>query len=185
MKWYKKLARYLIRLRANVLGGRISLGNHTHLNIGCEVRGDVKIGNYCAIGRHVTFQARNHITSKPSQQNILYDEVLDSELEYETEQIEIGNDVWIGNRVMILPGVTVGDGAILAAGAVVTNDVEPYEVVGGVPARHISWRFSEPVRDQLQEIAWWQWTEERIRDNREFFNENLSEFDGNLEELVR
>lgn len=184
MKWYKKLARSLIRLRVSVLGGNITLGNHTHLNIGCEVRGDVKIGNYCAIGRHVTFQARNHVTSKPSQQNILYNEMLDSELEYDSEQIEIGNDVWIGNRVMILPGVTVGDGAILAAGAVVTSDVEPYEVVGGVPASHIGWRFPDHIRDQLQEIAWWQWTEERIRENKAFFNQDLSEFDGDLQDLV-
>jgi acetyltransferase-like isoleucine patch superfamily enzyme len=71
--------------------------------------------------------------------------------------ITIGNDVWIGRDVLVTSGVTIGDGAVVAARAVVTKDVAPYEIVGGVPARHIRWRFDEPVRDALLRIAWWKW----------------------------
>ena len=70
-------------------------------------------------------------------------------------RIVIGNDVWIGGRATILRGVTIGDGAVVGAGAVVTRDVEPYTVVGGVPARPIKKRFPEPVIDKLEELCWW------------------------------
>ncbi|WP_269799630.1 CatB-related O-acetyltransferase [Geodermatophilus chilensis] len=76
----------------------------------------------------------------------------------------IGNDVWIGNRVTILRGVHVGDGAVLAAGAVVTRDVPPYAIVGGVPARLIRWRFPEPIREALARSQWWTWPDELIRE---------------------
>ena len=78
--------------------------------------------------------------------------------------VTIGNDVWIGNRVPILRGVHVGDGAVLAAGAVVTRDVPPYAIVGGVPARLIRWRFPEPVREALVRSQWWTWPDELIRE---------------------
>lgn len=71
--------------------------------------------------------------------------------------ITIGNDVWIGRDALVTSGVTIGDGAVVAARAVVTKDVAPYEVVGGIPAHHIRWRFEEPVRDALLRIAWWTW----------------------------
>lgn len=76
--------------------------------------------------------------------------------------VEIGNDVWIGGNVIILPGVKIGDGAVLAAGAVVTRDVEPYAIVGGVPARLIRKRFSDEIVTKLIKIAWWDWSAEKI-----------------------
>ena len=85
--------------------------------------------------------------------------------------IIIGNDVWIGANVCILPGVHIGDGAILAAGAVVTKDVEPYAIVGGVPAKLIKYRFNEEQRRKLLEICWWNWDEEQIEENYELFLE--------------
>lgn len=83
--------------------------------------------------------------------------------------VTIGNDVWIGANVIILPGVTIGDGAILAAGAVVTKDVEPYAIVGGVPAKLIRYRFSEEYRKKMLEIKWWDWPVEKIEENIELF----------------
>lgn len=74
----------------------------------------------------------------------------------------IGNDVWIGHGVIVLPGVKIGDGAVLAAGAVVTKDVPPYTIVGGVPAKIIRERFSRPIAEQLAAIAWWDWPFETI-----------------------
>ena len=79
--------------------------------------------------------------------------------------IVIGNDVWIGYEAIILSGVTIGDGAIIASRAVVTEDVPPYTIVGGVPAKAIRKRFSEQTISHLLKIKWWDWTKERIEQN--------------------
>ncbi|WP_082510254.1 MULTISPECIES: CatB-related O-acetyltransferase [unclassified Rhizobium] len=71
------------------------------------------------------------------------------------DRIVIGNDVWIGAGVTVLRGAKIGDGAIIAAGAVVTRDVEPYSIVGGVPAKHIKYRFDEPTIKRLLASKWW------------------------------
>ena len=75
----------------------------------------------------------------------------------------IGNDVWIGTEAMIMSGVKVGDGAIIASRAVVTKDVAPYSIVGSNPARHIRYRFNETEIAQLLEMKWWEWSEEHIK----------------------
>lgn len=79
--------------------------------------------------------------------------------------IVIGNDVWIGYEAVILSGVTVGDGAIIGTRAVVTKDVPPYTIVGGVPARHIRRRFDEETVAKLMELKWWEWSDEKIKEN--------------------
>ncbi|MFT8607953.1 CatB-related O-acetyltransferase, partial [Liquorilactobacillus ghanensis] len=84
-------------------------------------------------------------------------------------KVTIGNDVWIGYRVIICQGVTIGDGAIIGAGAVVTKDVAPYTIVGGVPAKEISNRFSDEIIAKFLRIKWWDWSLEKINDNLELF----------------
>lgn len=84
-------------------------------------------------------------------------------------EIIIGNDVWIGANTIILPGVNIGDGAVIAAGAVVTRDVDCYAIVGGVPAKLIKYRFDMKTIEKLKTIKWWDWTHERIIENIEFF----------------
>ena len=79
--------------------------------------------------------------------------------------IIIGNDVWIGYEAVIMSGVTIGDGAIIAARAVVTKDVPPYTIVGGVPAKLIRKRFSDETIARLSEIKWWDWSYDRIKKN--------------------
>jgi len=79
--------------------------------------------------------------------------------------INIGNDVWIGYEAVILAGVTVGDGAVIGTRAVVTKDVPPYTVVGGVPAKPIKRRFSDDRIEQLLKMRWWDWSEEKIAEN--------------------
>ena len=79
--------------------------------------------------------------------------------------IVIGNDVWIGYEAVILSGVTIGDGAVIGARAVVTKDVPPYTIVGGVPAKPIRMRFPEEVVAALQKLQWWNWPRERIAKN--------------------
>lgn len=83
--------------------------------------------------------------------------------------VVIGNDVWIGANVVILPGVKIGNGAVLAAGAVVSKDIEAYAVAGGVPAETIKYRFPEEIRMKMQEIQWWNWSIQKIEDHIELF----------------
>ena len=77
--------------------------------------------------------------------------------------IIIGNDVWIGYEAVIMAGVHIGDGAVIAARAVVTKDVPPYTIVGGTPARKIRMRFEAETIAKLQQIQWWNWPVEKIR----------------------
>lgn len=90
--------------------------------------------------------------------------------------IIIGNDVWVGAGAIILSGVNIGDGAIVAAGAVVTHDVPAYSIVGGNPAKVIRFRFSEGQIAKLLSIGWWNWSERKIRENIDAFYGSIEEF---------
>lgn len=83
----------------------------------------------------------------------------------------IDDDVWIGNNALVLPGVKVGRGAIIAGGAVVTKDVPPYAVIGGVPGHIIKWRFEESIRNKLILIDWPVWDEDRLKKAIPYFYE--------------
>jgi tetrahydrodipicolinate N-succinyltransferase len=81
--------------------------------------------------------------------------IVDKPLFEEMPTTEIGNDVWIGARAVLRTGVKIGDGAIVAAGAVVVKDVEPFSIVGGVPAKHIRYRFSHEEIERIHQSDWW------------------------------
>ena len=78
-------------------------------------------------------------------------------------RVVIGHDVWIGHGAIVLPGHTVGDGAVIAAGSIVTKDVAPYTIVGGNPARPIRQRFPNQIAARMVRLAWWHWSHERLR----------------------
>ena len=130
----------------------------------------LRIGRFCAIARGVRFvmNGANHrldgISTYPFQ--IFgggWERVMPKpgELPFKGDTV-IGNDVWIGYDALIMPGVCIGDGAIIAARSVVTHDVPPYTLVGGNPARPIRHRFADADIDTLLRIAWWDWPVERI-----------------------
>lgn len=77
----------------------------------------------------------------------------------------IGNDVWIGYEAVIMAGVHIGDGAIIGTRAVVTKDVPPYTIVGGVPAKEIKKRFDQKTVDELLDMKWWDWDRQKIQEN--------------------
>ena len=146
------------------------LGDYSYLGPGCMVA-DAEIGKFCAIAAHVRVGAPNHPLDRPSQHRFTYCPdyyTADSQRDHgffrrrRADRVVIGNDVWIGHAVIVMPGVTVGDGAVLAAGAVVTRDVAPYTIVGGVPAKQIRERFNRDIAAQLSRIAWWDWPAETI-----------------------
>jgi carbonic anhydrase/acetyltransferase-like protein (isoleucine patch superfamily) len=90
--------------------------------------------------------------------------------------IVVGNDVWVGTRAIILSGVTIGDGAIVAAGSVVTKDVPPYAIVAGNPARLIRYRFSDETIAAMCRIRWWDWPLEVIEQEKAAFDLPAEEF---------
>ena len=146
------------------------IGDYSYLGPGCMVA-DAKIGKFCAIAAQVRIGAPNHPLDRPSQHRFTYcPEYYNADTERDhaffrdrrADRVVIGNDVWIGHAVIVMPGVTVGDGAVLAAGAVVTRDVAPYTIVGGVPAKPIRERFNRDIAAQLSRIAWWNWPSETI-----------------------
>lgn len=137
------------------------------------INGDrLVIGKFCSIacGAKFIFNCANHALRSLSTYTFpLFFEEWDlpkSELASAWDNkgdIIIGNDVWIGYEAVIMAGVTIGDGAIIGTRAVVTKDVAPYSIVGGIPAREIRKRFAPEVVERLRELRWWDWPEERIR----------------------
>lgn len=132
------------------------------------------IGKFCSIacGARFLFNSANHsLTSLATYPFPIFFEKWGLDVSHITEawdnkgDIVIGNDVWIGYEASILAGVTIGDGAIIGTRAVVTKDVPPYTIVGGIPARQIRKRFSDEVISTLLTLKWWDWPEERIAIN--------------------
>jgi acetyltransferase-like isoleucine patch superfamily enzyme len=101
--------------------------------------------------------------------------IVDKDLFEEFPSTEIGNDVWIGNNVVVKYGVKIGDGAIIGAGAVVTKDVEPFTIVGGVPAKLIKYRYTKEQIEFLQNFKWWNKELEWIKQNKNLF-QNIEKF---------
>lgn len=184
-----------VRLREAVIGRRCevlrnsrleysSLGDYSYLGEHCEVA-DAEIGKFCAIANMVRIGAPNHPMERPSQHRFTYvPEYYTTGVTRDAEfftarrsaRVIIGNDVWIGHAAILLPGVSVGDGAVIAAGAVVSRHVAPYMVVGGVPARVLRDRFSREIAARLQEIAWWDWPDTLLFERIEAFRENVEVF---------
>ncbi len=127
--------------------GNISIGNCCCINHGTDIGGSggVTIGNYVLIGNNCQILSANHKYSR-----------WDIPISYqwiEETPIVIEDDVWLGANVTVLPGVRIGRGAIIGAGAVVTNDVEPFAIVGGIPARFIKYRFDEETRKKAAKVS--------------------------------
>lgn len=132
------------------------------------------IGKYCSISYGVKFiidgggHTSNVISSYPFRSTAKQTSTKSG--------IIVGNDVWIGMNAVILYGVKIGDGATIAAGSVVTKDVAPYTVVGGVPAKLIKEKCSREEASKMQEIAWWNWNEKLIQENITDFKLDFCEF---------
>ncbi|MBG9312272.1 CatB-related O-acetyltransferase [Corynebacterium diphtheriae bv. mitis] len=127
------------------------------------------IGKFCSIASGVTFNVggsqrhrKDWISTYPFHYMFREDQEI-ADGYYKIGDTIVGNDVWIGYEAMIMPGVTIGDGVIIAARAVVTRDVEPYSVVGGIPAKLISKRFDDETIASLLDIAWWNFDLEDIK----------------------
>ncbi|MGV7105394.1 CatB-related O-acetyltransferase [Flavobacterium sp. U410] len=168
------------RVFGATLQGNISVGRYSSLwgpnmNI---ISGNQKviIGNFCSIARNVTLQTFNHnhkkITTYFIGQN-LFKEKWDNETTSKGN-IVIENDVWIGAQCVILGGVTIGNGAVVAANSVVTADVPEFSIVAGTPAKVIGYRFDNNTIEKIKELQWWNWSVEEIKQNKKIFLDEFS-----------
>ena len=174
------------RLAAGVTFLNSRIGYASYIGTNCFIKNTV-IGRYTCIGTDVVTMSGDHPTSGfASIHPAFYSLQKQCGFTYVTKEkypdfkwldpkkkitVKIGNDVWIGSGVRIMEGVRIGDGAVVAAGAVVTKDVEPYSIVGGVPAKHIKYRFTEEQIKKLLNLSWWNKGEKWIRKNAELFDD--------------
>lgn len=149
------------------MAGKVFLGKKSYGDY--LVRGDISnvyVGNYTSIAQGVIFDCGFHhnvkaVSTYPFQAvNHKYDGFGIHPIS--KGDIHVGNDCWIGEGALIMSGVMIGDGAIIGCKAVVTKSVSPYEVVAGIPAKHIKFRFDPDSIRKLLKIKWWNWDEETI-----------------------
>ncbi|WP_288785258.1 CatB-related O-acetyltransferase [Bacteroides acidifaciens] len=151
------------------------IGNYTYIQDYCKLE-RCKIGSFCSIGDSVkvlsaTHPTRDFVSTSPvffSTAGQCGESFVDENLFDEYRRIQgfgvvVGNDVWIGSNSILLGGITVGNGAIIAAGSVVNKNVPPYAIVGGVPAKVIRFRFSDAQISELLKRPWWEKSEEWLK----------------------
>jgi acetyltransferase-like isoleucine patch superfamily enzyme len=193
----KKFPTCIISNESVVLDG-IQLSENVIINKHVSLRGDVKVGKgtfvnpytviastsdapitigaFCSIAGFVYIISGNHNIKLPSTYQTssgIYSAIFKNNLG-KKRPIIIGNDVWIGTHAIILSGVTIGDGAIIGAGSIVTKNVEPYSIVAGTPARYIKSRFNDPkIINKLMEMKWWELSDNLLFEKKDFFATEL------------
>jgi chloramphenicol O-acetyltransferase type B len=164
---------------------QVKVGAHTYglypFTIRIYTRHDrVEIGKFCSIARDVKIVASGEKYAGRVA-NYSLATYMKSYAEIDRDvfvrgPLVIGHDVWIGTGAIILPGTKIGNGAIIAAGAVVRGEVDHYAMVGGVPARLIRYRFDDEQRQQLLDIAWWNWPDAMILERLDQFYGSAADF---------
>jgi acetyltransferase-like isoleucine patch superfamily enzyme len=149
--------------------GKVEIGRYTYIGSRVQIDQHVtKIGRYCSIASGCNLGPGPHPSHFFSTSSVFYEpahglvrELLFDEYEGNQETL-IGHDVWIGTNAIVMAGISVGNGAIIGAGAIVTKDVPAYAIVVGVPARIVKYRFEKEIMDLLESSYWWELPAERI-----------------------
>lgn len=159
---------------SNMLGS--SMGRYSYCGHDCQIA-NTEIGQFCSISDHVFIGGAEHpmdwVSTSPVFQNMRHSGPRKRFAKFDlpkSKRTIIGNDVWIGHGVTIKQGITICDGAVVGSNALVTKDVPPYAVVGGVPSKVIKYRFSQEVIDRLEEIKWWNLPDEEITKRIDLFH---------------
>lgn len=158
-----------VSLLGNCIVNNSEIHSYTYLGKNCLIQNS-SIGKFCSIANDVIIGLGNHpldlLSTSPlfyKVQNPLHIGLIKKDLDFvEYKAISVGNDVWIGTRSIIMDGVSVGLGAVIAANSVVTKDVPPYAVVGGIPAKIIKYRFPSEKIEEIISSQWWESSIDKI-----------------------
>lgn len=168
------------RIYRSIIDGNVEIGRYTSLwgpniYVGAIIN-EIKIGAFCSVARNVSIQETYHRNDRLSTYHILkniFNEDIREEL-VSKGNIVIGNDVWLGANSIILSGITIGHGSIVAAGAVVNKDVPPFAIVAGNPARVVKYRFTDEIIVRLLDLKWWDWDINKIKMSKHIFRGTLT-----------
>ena len=166
-----------VHILENCIINNVSLSSYSYVGRNCLIQ-NATIGKFCSIANDVFIGLGKHPTDYFSTSPLFYRRnntfnlsLVGQDLQFEEyKKIDIGHDVWIGARAIILDGLSIGHGAIIAANSVVTKDVPAYAILGGVPAKIIKYRFNKNKIDMLLESQWWDWELEKIKKNLVLLN---------------
>ena len=178
---------YFSQVNQCLFKGKVDLAPYSNIN-NCTIGTHVRIGeksklcycnisSYSVLGPECLIGLGIHPTEYISTQNFLYQKnyvfsICPDTFNFKFKEYKIttiGSDVWIGARVIIPGGIHIGNGAIIAAGSIVTKNVPPYAIMAGCPAKIIRYRFDHNIIDRLLEIEWWKWDLEKIKMNHSLF----------------
>jgi len=166
------------KIKRFVLLRNVELNEYSYIGSRTKIL-NTKIGKYCSIGPDCRIGLAKHPLNFISTSPIFYSDKNPFNKKWvkynnyeEEKRIIIGNDVWIGSNVIVKGGIKIGNGAVIGAGAVVTKEVSPYSIVAGVPAKLIKKRFDEKTIKQLEKVKWWNWSEEKMKENKDLFLNN-------------
>lgn len=160
---YAKYSPFVTISENTRISNDVSIGKYSYVNSDSNIE-NCDIGNYCSISSGVWICPYEHALNMGSTHPFI--SLLNN---VKRKKVIIGNDVLISLNAIILSGVRIGDGAVVGAGAVVTKDVKPYEIVGGVPAKHIGWRFSERKIEAICRTKWWLKNIEEIKKDKQLY----------------
>lgn len=168
----------------NVVGS--TMNRYSYCGPDCQIV-NTEIGSFCSISDHVFIGGAEHpkewISTSPVFQNTRHSGPQKRFAKFELPESKktiIGNDVWIGHGVTIKQGTTIGDGAVVGSNTLITKDVPPYAIVGGVPAKILKYRFTQEVINRLEEVKWWNFPDDEITKRINLFhisNPTLEELD--------
>ena len=181
-----RIGRHCTIERRGMIFGSV-LGDYSYTGYNTVVK-SAEIGKFCSISWNISIGGGAHdfhaVTTHPFPYAVKWGMYVTPEkTSYFDEPLRIGSDVWIGSNACILRGLTVGDGAVIGAGSVVTRDVPPYAVVVGNPARVLKYRFSEEIIARLLRLKWWNMPDEVLRQHVSVFRGDFTEQLSSLEEL--
>ena len=178
-RWLDFLNRGIFVARGTVIQSGVKIGRRTRINAPSHL-GPCEIGSYCAIGGRLIVRSSNHDIDFLNMQYFAQHKFLKSKVSVthtDKQNVIIGHGVWIGDSVIVLPGVKIGNGAVIGAGSVVTKDIPDYAVAVGNPARTIKYRFSPAVCHQLSLVYWWEWDDKKLSENLWLFEKPISRFE--------
>ncbi len=182
---YKSRIQRFVVIRDSSVGEYSYIGHHSNLY-------RATIGKFCSIASHVHIGMSHHPTNFISTSPLFFSVINGTGFKWidqnvyddKPEPAIIGNDVWIGINVTIMGGVRIGNGAIIAAHAVVTKSVPPYAIVGGIPAKIIKYRFEADIIDKLEKTSWWDLPDAVLKKNIKKFQVDISTRPDSLTDII-